>query len=177
LNISNETAPASCAGLSYATGVFGVASVLQSNGYAYSYIITGDASAELKVILGGAGGQFVNTGTFTSAPFNPGYQTAFNRFTATVVKPSSTSLTLQIASAALDGNGTCTNSSYTYVGPDGTTGTSFSVSGTTISGAVPFLTSGNYQNPGHCFRYKTTFSTPDSTQSPELYDMTVNYSP
>jgi len=55
IRISDETNPILCGALQYSTGINGIAAVLQSNGYAYSYIITGDTDAELKIILGGAG--------------------------------------------------------------------------------------------------------------------------
>jgi type II secretory pathway pseudopilin PulG len=167
-------------GLQYPTGVNGIASILQGNGYAYSYIITGDAAAELKFILGGAGGQFVSSGTYESKPLYIGNSaTAFNGFTATVSQPASTTLSMLVSVANASG-GTCptTSSSYTYLGQNGTA-TPFTVGSdpNTISGSIPLITSGNYVNPGKCFRYKATFNTSDSASTPVIYDVTVNYSP
>lgn len=178
LNISNELSPTSCAGLSYSTGVFGVASVLQSNGYAYSYIITGDSNAELKIILGGAGGQYSSAGTFVSSPFDVATvglnQTAFNRYSADFAQPPQTTIGFQVAVANAVNN-SCTGASYTFIGPGKTSATTDLF--TSSSGGIPLLTSGSYQNPGRCFKYKVYFTSSDPTKTPELYDFTVNYSP
>ncbi len=178
IDITNETGTLSaCATLQYSTGVYGVSSVLQSNGYAYSYIITGDANAELKIILGGSGGQYTSAGTFESASFDPGYNTAFNRFTATVNTPPQTNIQLQIAIAA-QVNGTCQGANYTYIGPDQTTNSYFTPASGIISGGIPYISvSPYYINPGRCFRYKAYLSSTDSTKTPALYDITINYSP
>lgn len=177
INISNEANPTSCAGLAYGTGVNGVASVLQSNGYAYSYIITGDSSSELKIILGGAGGQYSAAGTFISRPFDVNSvgltQTAFNRFDATFSQPPQTSIGFQVAVANAVSN-SCTGASYTFLGPNKT---SLVTDLFTNDGGIPLLTSGSYVNPGRCFKYKVYFTSSDPTQTPELYDFTVNYSP
>lgn len=179
VKLDTTTTPTHCAGLTYATGVNGVASVLQqSNGFAYSYIITGDAGAELKVILGGAGGQYVSSGTFESAPYNPGFATAYNAFKATISNPGNTTVKLKVAVAQAVG-GVCTGVTYSYVGPNGDPSQYFLVGSdpSTIEGIIPLLSSGSYKNPGQCFRYKYSFDTTDSTATPVLYDMTVNYSP
>ena len=177
INIANESSPVSCAGLQYATGVHGVASVLQSNGYAYSYIITGDATSELKIILGGAGGQYSSAGTFVSSPFDVTTvglnETAFNRFEATYNQPPQTSIGFQIAVADAVNN-SCTNAVYSFVGPNRTTEVTDLFG---QSGSIPLMDSGNYHNPGRCFKYKVYFTSNDVTQTPELEDFTVNYSP
>jgi hypothetical protein len=177
INIANEASPVSCAGLAYATGVNGVASVLQSNGYAYSYIITGDASSELKIILGGAGGQYSSAGIFESSPFDVTTvglnQTAFNRFDATFLQPPQTTIGFQVAVANAV-SGSCTGASYTFIGPGRTSNTTDLY---TSGSSVPLFSSGSYTNPGRCFKYKVYFTSSDVTQTPELYDFTVNYSP
>lgn len=178
INISTETSPTKCAGLSYGTGVNGVAAVLQPNGYAYAYIITGDASSELKIILGGAGGQHATSGTYESAPYDATTSAAFNKFSATVSQPSSTTLKIQVAvRSAVNGSCPSTASSYTYLGPNGDANAYFTPNVASISGVIPFGTyAGNYQNPERCFRYKAWFDTTDVSQTPVLYDMIVNYS-
>jgi len=177
INIANESSPVSCAGLQYATGVHGVASVLQSNGYAYSYIISGDASSELKIILGGAGGEYSSAGTFVSSPFDVTTvglnETAFNRFEATYNQPPQTAIGFQVAVADAVNN-SCTNALYSFVGPNRTTDITDLFGG---SGSIPLMDSGDYHNPGRCFKYKVYFTSGDVTQSPELEDFTVNYSP
>ncbi len=178
LNTNTMAMCSATSGLAYNTGVNGISAVLQANGYAYSYIITGDASAELKLILGGAGGSYVSSGTFESSIYNPGYQTAFNGFSATVSQPSQTSVRMQVA-VANQVSGSCTGSTYSYVGPEGDSDQYFTVGAdpTHIIASIPLLTSGSYVNPGQCFRYKTWFTSSDSAASPDLYDVTVNYSP
>ncbi|MDO8609914.1 MAG: hypothetical protein Q7R95_05160 [bacterium] len=182
LDISNESSPVTCGnGLSIANGAFDVATVLQDDGYAYSYVVTGDTNAELKIILGGSGGQYSANGIFESNPYNNFSSTAFNSFTATVNQPSQTTIKIKVAVAdAVSGN--CTSASYSYVGPTGNPSdinSYFVVESdpTNIKGIIPYLISGNYKNPGQCFRYKVWFQSSDSTATPVLYDFTVNYSP
>ncbi|OGK22064.1 hypothetical protein A2866_05810 [Candidatus Roizmanbacteria bacterium RIFCSPHIGHO2_01_FULL_39_8] len=179
VDITDETATlTTCAKLQYSTGINGVASVLQSNGYAYSYIITGDASTELKIILGGAGGQYSSAGTYESSILNTNYTTAFNSFSATVAQPPNTSIKFQVAARAVDG--VCpTTTDYTYVGPNGDQEQYFvsSTDPSMIQGVIPIITTGTYTNPSMCFRFKAWLSTTASTSTPLLYDFTVNYSP
>lgn len=180
IDISNEAGTLNmCASLQYGSGIQGVSSVLQSNGYAYSYIVTGDANAELKIILGGAGGQYSSSGTYTSEAFDPGSETAFNRFTATANTPAQTNIQLQMG-VADPVNNSCNHENYTYIGPDRNdpTGSFFTPTNGVISGPVPYLeASPYYGNPGQCFRYRAYLSSQDSTKTPSLYDFTLNYSP
>lgn len=172
--IVDETNPVRCGGMDLANGANGVASVLEADGDAFSYIITGDASSELKIIRGGAGGgNYQASGLFESGTFDALNSVSFNRFMTTAAKPSLTDITYQVAVA--DANpvtGNCTGATFSFVGPDGTNSTYFAT-----SSAIPTSISGSYKNPARCFRYKTFLSTTDQTQSPVLYDMTVNYSP
>src|SRR3989344_639751 len=62
INISTESNPSSCGGLDIDAGVNGVSTVIEPDGDAFSYIITGDATAELKIIEGGPGGQYADSG-------------------------------------------------------------------------------------------------------------------
>lgn len=171
LNVTNESSPVLCGSLAITNGAYAVTSILQNDGYAFSYVTTGDANAELKMVLGGAGGQFSSTGTFTSAPVDATVSAAFNRFIPTFTQPNQTTLKFQVAVANAVNN-SCTNASYSFVGPDGTASSYF-----TGEGQIPLLSSGNYQNPGRCFEYKASFSTLDYTASPVLYDVSVNFSP
>ncbi len=172
IDISNESAPVRCGGLNINTGINGIASVLEADSDTYSYIITGDSASELKIIEGGPGGQFATSGTYTSPIFDAGADVAFNKFTVGAATPSATTLTYQIGIAhAINGN--CSGVSVTFIGPDGTAGTTFAT-----GSAIPISTYGSgYENPGQCFRYKATFNTTDSSQTPILYDFSFNYSP
>ncbi len=171
VDITNEGSPISCGGLNIDTGVNGVASVLESDGDAYSYIITGDADNELKIIQGGPGGNFSSSGTFESDPFRLGHDGVFNRFSFTTITPPQTSLSFQVA-VAHEINESCDGITYDYLGPDGTATSYY-----TTAGPIPFITAGSYANPGSCFRYKAYFSTNNQSATPILYDVTVNYSP
>ncbi len=190
LDITNESASPlpRCGGLQIDNGVNGVSTVFAQSQRAYSYLVTGDASTELKIIEGGpgsSGNSYVLNGTFTSRIFDMqsiatgSAQAVFNRFAASISKPSSvTDISLQVAGADAVSN-SCTDASYTYVGPDGTNATSFtSVGSATISGAIPFSNDNTgYENPARCFRYKAALSTTDSTLTSQLLDMTISFSP
>ncbi len=178
INISSENNLTQCGFLNIDSGVNGVAGVIEEDGDAYTYIITGDAGAEFKIIEGGPGGQFASSGTFESATFDPGYMTAFNRLSANISKNAQTDVKLQVAVAdAVAGN--CSNASFIFVGTDGTSATFFTSSdNATIQGAIALNDDEQgYENPARCIRYKAYFSTTDSLQSSTLYDVTINYSP
>lgn len=173
INLQNgEANPVACGnGLAISGGAYAVTSILQNDGYAYSYVTTGDANAELKMVLGGAGGQFSFSGTFVSAPIDATTSAAFNSFIPTFTQPNQTTIKFQVAVANAVNN-SCTNALYSFVGPDGTSTSFF-----TGQGQIPLLSSGNYQNPGRCFKYKAYFSTQDISSSPVLFDASVNFSP
>jgi hypothetical protein len=174
-NLVQCTSNARSGGITISTGVRGISSVLESDGDAYSYIITGDASKELKIIPGGPGGQYSINGTFESSTFvNSGnWDIAFNRYIATSIIPNQTSLSYQFAGAH-SVNGSCNGITFNYVGPDGTSNTKY----VTTSGAILFNQDNiGYENPATCFRYKAFFSSSDINASPVLQDMSVNYSP
>ena len=172
IDIVDENLPVRCGGLDLNTDINGIASVLEQDGGAFSYIITGDAESELKIIEGGPGGQYSPNGTFESMIFDPGYATAFNRIDFTFSQPNQTSIQLQaaVADQVLD---SCAGADYVYVGPDGTSSSFYAT-----SSAIPLNDDGgSYQNPARCFRYKAYLSSTDPSSSPTLYDVTINYSP
>lgn len=171
----------SCGNLQYPTGVRGVSSVLWSNGYAYSYIITGDANAELKIILGGGqgGGNFASSGTYTSSVFDAGYSTAFNRFSGNAYLPSGNTI-LEMQVAVSNSNSGCDSGNFTYIGPDpdNPAGSRYILSSGTFSGIIPYkAVSPFYTNPGRFFCYKLYFDTSDNNESPIFHDLSINYSP
>lgn len=171
INISNETTPSLCGSLSVSGGAYAISTVLRADGYAYSYVATGDSNAELKIILGGAGGQFSLSGTFTSAPIDASASATFNYFNPIFTQPNQTSLKFQLAVTNAV-NDSCTNANYLFVGPDGNTNTYF-----TGPGQFPTVTNGNYTNPGRCMKYRAYFLTNDTTSSPTLENVSINYSP
>lgn len=184
INISNESNPILCGGLPKAGdpvitgGVVGVSALKDQNGNAFSYIITGEAGNQFKIIQGGNGGStYASSGTFESSTFDAGYQAVFNSFVTNFIIPSQTSLQMQIAAAAPIAD-SCNSVSFTFVGPNGNQTAYYTPTGSTISAQIPL---GNYspyyENPGRCFRYKAWLSTSDSAHTPILNDMNINYSP
>lgn len=172
INISTETDPARCGGMQINSGINDAASVLESDGDAYSYIVTRDTTSELKIIEGGPGGQFATSGTFISSAFDAGATVAYNRLIPSFIQPDQTTIQFQIAVASAV-SGSCSGATYYFVGPDGTSSTYF-----TSAGAIPLITNGGgYVNPGQCIKYKAYFSTSDYVSSPILNDVSVNYSP
>lgn len=161
-----------CGGLNIDTGVNGIATVVESDGDAYAYVITGDTATELKIIQGGPGGQFATSGVFESQTFDASADAQFNSLAVTQTVPSQTALTYQVGIAHAQ-NGSCSGVSYTFVGPDITNSTYFAT-----SSALPASADGvGFENPGQCLRYKAFISTSDTSQSPVLYDLRFNYSP
>lgn len=171
VDISNESVPVRCGGLTIDTGINGVSSVLESDGDAYSYIITGDSASELKIIEGGPGGRAASSGTFESSTLDATTAAMFNRFDPNAILPSQTAITYQVSGADAV-SGSCLGSAFTFVGPDGTSGTFFAT-----GSAIPFSTTGNYKNPARCFRYRVLLTSSDSAYTPIFTDMTVSYSP
>ncbi len=179
LNMENEDLPTTCGtGLAITGGANGITTVVDGD-YAYAYVVSADSHAELKIILGGAGGQYTASGIFESLAYNNSTTTAFNSFTAHVSQPESTLIKLRVGVANADNNGSCTGVAYNYLGPGGSTTEDFLIGAdqTVIRGSVPIATNGTYVNPGRCFRYKAWLSTTETTASPVLYDFTVNYAP
>jgi type II secretory pathway pseudopilin PulG len=175
ISIATETVPIRCGGLQVNTGVNGVASVLEGDGDAYSYIITGDTSTEFKIIQGGNGGSiFLNTGTFTSSTMDTGSTVLFNRFSVTLNRPPQTDISFQIAVANAVNN-SCTGVPLTFIGPDGTTATRYQTAVTSGQQVFNFVFPQSLQN-GRCVAYRAELSTTDHTQAPILYDAAVNYS-
>ena len=179
IDIADESNPVHCTsggrsgGLAISTGVNGVSSVVEQDGDVYSYIITGDASSELKIIEGGPGGKYSTNGVFESSTFDAGSEAAYNRITSNFAVPNQTTLRYQVS--GLDKNlGVCPSTGYTFVGPDGTDQTFF----TSLSSQIPLSDDGlNYENPAACFRYKLFLDSNDQSSTPVFSDTTVNYSP
>ncbi|MEI6532827.1 MAG: hypothetical protein WCO06_03240 [Candidatus Roizmanbacteria bacterium] len=100
-----------------------------------------------------------NFGTFTSSTFDANSTVGFNRIQWNATNTSNTSSTFQIATNS-------DNSTWNFVGPDGTTQTFFS-----SGGAIPLNSvSGRY------FRYRVNLSS-SNTDIPTLNDVIINYSP
>lgn len=125
----------------------------------YAYIGSADTSKELTIIYTG----YRPSGTFESSSFDAGAGKTggYNRLLYTSSVPSGSTLQLQVASND-------NNSTWNYVGPDGTASTYF-----TANGSIPLQAAG-----GRYFRYKASFTpTSNGQQTPVLQDVRVNYSP
>lgn len=172
IDFSNENAPYKCGGINIDSGIKDISSVLESDGDTYSYIVTGDVDLEFKIISGGSYGAYSSSGVYESSTFDIGYAVAFNRIIPTSTKPLNTEVKFQVAIAdSVSGN--CSNASFDFFGPDGTSGTYY----TNEEGI--FFSNDNlgYENPARCMRYKAYLETSDSSATPILEQMLINYSP
>ncbi len=157
INVTDETANPlpRCGGLNIDTGIHGISTVFTAAQRAYSYMVTGDATSELKIIEGGPGGD--GTGgalTVTSPTLDAGHTVTFNRISITSLTPAGITATYQVAVST-----DC--STFNYSG-------NYTASG----GQIPMSL-----NPGRCFRYKVTFSGGGGTGSDVSTTVSVNYSP
>lgn len=169
IDITNESNPIRCGGLQINTNINDISSILETDGDAFSYIITGDANAEFRIIEGGPGGHYSASGMYESQTLDTNYSTAFNRFFVTIQKsPPITDIKYKVAvKDAL--NFSCAEVAFSdidFVGPSGDNTTYFE-----DEGAVP------YNQHGQCFRFRTYLETADFTQTPSLFDFMINYSP
>ena len=173
LDITNETNPVLCGGMQINNNIYGVSSVLESDNDAYSYIVTGDASSEFKIIQGGPGGAFADNGEFVSQTFDAGADVVFNRLIGNVTLPAQAETYFQVGIADAVA-GSCSGEDFTFVGPDGTGNTLFPSTG----GEIPISQDGiGFENPGRCFKYKAYLLTNDFASTPVINDVTINYSP
>jgi hypothetical protein len=165
-----------CGGFTLAspgTKISAVAGVSESDGDNFAYILTDDSSGWFQIVPGGAGagsGGGGGAGTFISQgiPLTTLTSTAtFNNFSPVADVPPPTTISYQIGVAP-----TCA-SAFTFIGPDGTSGTSYAT-----ASAIPLTGASGYQNPGKCFKYKVTMNSNGSNSlTPILYQVNVNYSP
>lgn len=183
LDNTDEATPAYCGGLNFDTGFNDLTSVSELDGDNYVYMVANSTSNELKIIQGGPDNAiYVADGTYESPTFDSNDtglpEVAFNSFSSAVSVPASTTLQMQVA-AAPPVSGSCSGVSFAYVGPGGDPDDYFTPLVASVSGTIPFgnYLSDAYINPGRCFRYRAFLSTSDQTQTPILYDTTINYSP
>jgi hypothetical protein len=142
------------------TNLTGTATGVSVSG-SYAYVSNRDDNTELQIILGGSGsgGSYQTSGTYESSTFDAGSSAAFNYLTFNTNKPSGTNVELQVAINDL-GTG------WTYVGPDGTSGTFYS-----SDGPISLL-----NTKGRYFRTKA-FLTGNGSATPQLQSFRINYSP
>lgn len=173
IDITSEASPAYCSGLDFDSGFNDLTSVTEADSDNFVYMVANTNVNELKIIQGGPDGNYLDSGTLESAIYTPGYATAFNRITTTSTLPTNTSVLFQVALAD-PVSGSCNGATYTYVGPDGTSGSFFGSTG----GIIPIDDNGSgYENPAQCMRYKSYLSTTDFNTTPIVQDVTINFSP
>lgn len=171
LNITDEAHPVRCGGLQYNTGLYGVAAVKEADGDAYAYIITGDNPRKLRMIQGGPDGPYVESGTYESAAINMNQEVTFNRFDVEAEIPPGTTMEYQIA-VADPVAGSCDTANYVFWGPDGTENTRFAA-----ASAIPLHDDGTgFENPGQCVKYRAYLATSDYLVTPQLLDISFNFS-
>ena len=125
----------------------------------YIYIASTHDTRELTIVQGTvSGGGFQTSGTFDSSSFDAGASAALNYITFSITEPASTNIRFQIATNN-------DNTTWNYIGPDGTASTFYDTPGTIRIGTV-----------GRYTRYRASFSGP-GTSTPTLSDVSVNYSP
>jgi hypothetical protein len=119
--------------------------------------------------------------TYTSSPKDLGKAMLFHSMGATIYQPSNTKVGVQVAVAA-PVSGTCDNSSYMFVGTDGTETSFFNTDqggATSITSVLPGSSEdGRFSNPGQCLRWKAYFySAKDQvSDDPSLKDIHFTYS-
>ncbi len=173
-DVTNEAAPVKCGGMDDNAGIYGVSLVVDSEGNKWSYILSGNSSSELHVILGneygGGGGQGQGSDYYPTADYT---SPIFNTTSATVKYYSiswdasmfvNTTLSFQVRAATTSGG----IASATFVGPDGTAATYFTNS------FGEYLPAG-VQNKQY-IQYKAYFTT-DKIYTPVLNSLKINYQP
>jgi type II secretory pathway pseudopilin PulG len=173
LDLSDEANPVRCGGLNYDPGIYGVASAQEVNGDVFAYLITGNSSQDIKIIEGGpdiVGGKYVPFGTYESTPLDVGQSVSFNRISAAISQPPGTLIKLQVAVSPITG-GSCANSTYSYIGPDGSSASYFEPIQNVLDVPMPF------GQIGQCIRYKFILATTDLNQTPVINSLLFNYSP
>lgn len=155
-----------CGGLEIDSGI-NMLTLVKKDPALYTYILTGDSLKELQIIKGGPGGGgpegegYVEAGEYLSKIYDSGTQTSiYYVLSLTTEIPTKTSLQIQLRTS---NDSSMTGS--TWMGPDGTSNTSYGASG------VYELPTSLY---GRYFQYKAVFSS-DTINTPLLKELIVNY--
>lgn len=127
----------------------------------YAYLGMNDRDREAIVIEGGFGaaGDYQVNGTFESQVFDAGEEVAFNSINFSSTQPTGTDIRFQVAT---NNDGV----SWSFYGPDGTSGTYFEGQGGIALNSVL----------GRYLKFKA-YLTGDGSDTPILEDVTINYSP
>lgn len=172
LNLDTEATPTYCGGINFDSGFNDLTSVTEADFDNFVYMVANTQEKQLKIIQGGPDAIYVDAGVYTPAIYDFGSAVTLNRITMNVSTPSGTLIQTQVA-ASDPVAGSCAGAVFSYVGPDGTSGTYYGSTG----GPIPLSSSGAFKNPARCFSYKSYLSTTDFNQTPVINDVTINYSP
>lgn len=159
LDISSEGSPVLYGTYDNSSDVYDLA--VSADG-AYLYAATTNNASEFLALSGGGGScdgsGYLTSGTFESQSFDAGSEVAFNYLTHSFTEPANQDLNLQYAVNNDD-------TTWNFIGPDGTGGTYFEDDGQIPLGSIK----------GRYFRYKVYF-TGDGSDTPVFEDFSVNYS-
>ena len=165
-DITDEQNAFKCGGLEIDAGI-NMITLVKKNLTLYTYILTGNSNAELQIIKGGPGGGgpdgegYVEAGEYMSEIFDSGFETSeYYVLSLDVDIPTGTSLQIQFRSS-----NDSTMAGSTWLGPDGTTNTSYQASGVF---QLPTSLTGRY------LQYKVLFNS-DTVYTPLLKELIINY--
>ena len=136
----------------------------------WEYNVSGNSWATMHdtpaaVAYGGAlvfrGGAYYASGELTSSAYDTGGASDFGNLSWTAAVPAGTTIKFQVATNN-------DNATWVFKGPDGTTGTYYTSSGTGIWSG---------HDSDRYIKYKAFFSTTYTTVTPILNDVSINYSP
>ncbi len=123
------------------------------------------ALAPATVGCGGAlamvGASYYASGTLTSSAHDAGYAADFGTISWTATAPAGTSVKFQLASNT-------DNSTWSFVGPDGASGTYYTSSGQAIWSG---------HDGDRYLKYKAYLATADTGKTPVLYDISITCAP
>lgn len=166
LDIENEGIPIQCGGLEIDTGINAMALARQGINV-YTYILTGDATQELKIIRGGPGGGgadgdgYLEYGEYISEIFDSNSSTSEYYILALNTEiPVGSGLEIQVRTGSDP-----TMAGSNWIGPDGTSSTFYSQSG--VFDFPPFLI-------GRYIQYRAIFKS-DTDSTPLLKELIINY--
>lgn len=168
IDITDETTPTRCGGLDLPYAAYDITSVKDVDGNVFSYAVTADTAKEFIVIRGGGGGGwgsgygYSRDGEYTTEVFDSGtVNTVYYFLNWFQTQPAPTDIQVQVRSSNL-----ADLSDATWMGPDGTSGTFFTLeNGEFVPAALNFK------------RYiqMKAFLTGDTIDSPILEEISLSY--
>lgn len=142
------------------SGGFGQANFTNTNMY-YQDSGSINTSTPSQVTLSQTGGAYSSSGYLISSTFDSG--TSNTSYTTLNWQPTSQNPSTSISFQVATNND---NQTWNFAGPDGTANTYYTVPGTTIS---------SLNNNHRYIRYKVYFSTTDTSKTPVLTSVSINY--